>query len=131
MAAVATIIPIPPTNAPTGVESSPSIRYPTHPEPPYDAMSIGRRSYYNYNTTDGSRFGPSTWGGVVLGDEYDYWGRTFLENDDGASSLENRCQVDGIARSPIDVCSRPESGCEEFHEIRSRVSEESSVCCYY
>ncbi|KAL3761973.1 hypothetical protein ACHAW5_006679 [Stephanodiscus triporus] len=126
-AAAVVVVPIPPTNAPTGVESSPSIvrRYPTHPEPPSDDAALsaaGRRSYFNYNATDGSRFGPSTWGGVVAGDEYDYWGRTFLDDDDddGSSSLENMCQVDGIARSPIDVCTRPEGGCEEFHEIRSR-----------
>lgn len=34
--------------------------------------------------------------------------------------VENRCGDENVAQSPIDVCTRPERHCQEYHEFRSR-----------
>ena len=89
------------------------------------------RHYYNYNATAGSRFGPPAWGGVdvsswatnetsdvTYGAGGNYWSQF-----DNEAFLENRCDVDGTTpQSPVDVCDGPSGQCEEFHEIRTRVS---------
>ncbi|EJK61248.1 hypothetical protein THAOC_18301 [Thalassiosira oceanica] len=80
-------------------------RFPEYPEPP-NASS----AYFNYNLTQGSRFGPSAWKRVSVPAD-NYWGE-FL-------SLDNQCGNE-FGQSPIDLCTAPSRYCQEFHEFRSR-----------
>lgn len=93
------------SNAPT-----PEPLFRTHAEPANPSST-----YFNYNTTHGSRYGPNSWENVtVLNSTENYW-REF-------GFVSNQCNDRSIAQSPIDVCTKPERHCVEYHEFRAKVS---------
>lgn len=105
-----------PTTAPTR-SSRPSTTniptqaplFPTHDEPNQDVAS-----FFNYNISKGSRFGPNSWNNVtVLNSTENYWHEFGF--------VENECRKG--AQSPIDVCTQPVKHCEEFHEFRAKVND--------
>ena len=92
------------TNAPT------TQPFKTHSEP----LDLNA-TYFNYNTTVGSNYGPSAWGNVkVLNSTNNYWSEFGL--------VTNQCNDPRVGQSPIDVCTSPVRHCLEYHEFRSKVS---------
>jgi len=93
----------------------------TQPEP-----TNPNATYFNYNTTEGAKFGPSVWDHVMVlnSSEHNYW-KEF-------GFVENQCNNRKIAQSPIDVCTKPKRHCVEYHEFRSkrgdfRISDELMI----
>ena len=94
----------------TSFAPTPAPLFPTHAEP------INPRStYFNYNRAkEDARFGPNSWGNVtILNSTENYWSEFGF--------VENQCNKDEVAQSPIDVCAKPVRHCEEHHEFRSKV----------
>ena len=106
-----------PTSSSTGSSSpSPSMTnmptqaplFPTHDEPNQPIPS-----FFNYNISDGSRFGPQSWNDVTGSNSTsNYWYEFGF--------VANECSKG--AQSPIDVCTQPVKHCEEWHEFRSKVN---------
>ncbi|KAL7538264.1 hypothetical protein ACHAXR_008847 [Thalassiosira sp. AJA248-18] len=100
--------------APTASHApTPGPLFPTHAEPPTNNK---KSTYFNYNVTLGARYGPSVWENatVLNSTEENYWSEFGF--------VENQCNKDKVAQSPVDVCTKPERHCEEYHEFRSKVS---------
>ena len=74
-------------------------------------------SYFNFNISAGSQFGPSAWSQVNVSNSH--WSEFGF--------VKNQCNDDKVPQSPIDVCTAPEKHCLEFHETRPNVSY---VCLY-
>lgn len=91
------------TNMPT--QTSP---FSTHEEPVQPLST-----FFNYNSSESSRFGPHSWGNVtVLNSTENYWHEFgFIANECGKGP-----------QSPIDVCTQPVRHCEEYHEFRTKVN---------
>ncbi len=98
-----------PTAAPTERATISPTAKPTLSEPiePLDPNA----PYFNFNTTEGSQFGPSVWNQVDVSNSY--WSEFGL--------VTNQCNDRKVAQSPIDVCTTPEKQCLEFHETRPNV----------
>jgi hypothetical protein len=92
------------TNTPTQ-----SPLFPTHDEP---NQSIP--TFFNYNMSESSRYGPHSWSNVtVLNSTENYWYEFGF--------VANECSKG--AQSPIDVCTQPVRHCEEYHEFRAKVND--------
>lgn len=87
--------------APSNEPLFPSHTEPIDPDP----------TYFNYNTSADSMYGPNRWENVtVLNSTENYWHEFgFVENRCGAGT-----------QSPIDLCTEPVKHCMEEHEFRSR-----------
>lgn len=110
-----------PTHAPTSsssptASSNPTMTnmptqtplFPTHDEP---NQSIP--TFFNYNMSESSRYGPHSWNNVtVLNTTENYWYEFGF--------VVNECSKG--AQSPIDVCTQPVRHCEEYHEFRAKVN---------
>ena len=96
------------TNMPT--QTSP---FSTHDEPDQPLST-----FFNYNSSASSRFGPHSWGNVtVLNSTENYWHEFgFITNECGKGP-----------QSPIDVCTQPVRHCEEYHEFRTKVNDDDAV----
>ena len=96
------------TNTPT--QTSP---FSTHEEPDQPLST-----FFNYNSSVSSRFGPHRWGNVtVLNSTENYWHEFgFIANECGKGP-----------QSPIDVCTQPVRHCEEYHEFRTKVNNDDVV----
>ena len=80
----------------------------THDEP-----NQSNESFFNYNTSEGSRYGPHSWGNVAgLNSTENYWHEFGLVANECSKALQ----------SPIDLCTQPVRHCEEYHEFRAKVS---------
>ena len=92
--------------------------FPTHDEPNQSVPL-----FFNYNSSDGSRFGPKNWNLVTgLNSTSNYWQEFGF--------IDNECRKG--AQSPIDVCTQPEKHCQEWHEFRTKVNRElMRICQYY
>ena len=89
------------TNMPTNTPL-----FPTHDEP-NQAIS----TFFNYNTSESSRYGPHSWSNVTaLNSTENYWHEFGF--------VANECSKG--AQSPIDVCTQPARHCEEYHEFRAK-----------
>ena len=91
-----------------------SLRAPSLSKPtpkPTSSSSIKPTSYFNYNTTIGSPYGPYAfaWGNVNTANNY--WSEFGF--------TKNQCK--SVMQSPIDVCTMPEKHCLEYHEPRAKV----------
>lgn len=93
-----------PTNKPAAATNKPTTRKPT------TAPTLSK-SYFNYNTTIGSQYGPAAWGNVSTANNY--WSEFGF--------TKNQCSDKTVMQSPIDVCTMPEKHCLEYHEPRSKV----------
>jgi hypothetical protein len=84
--------------------------FPVHRDP-----LIASQTFFNYNTTAGSQFGPSSWGDVIVlnSTSENYWSEFGL--------VTNQCNDEVVMQSPIDVCTAPEKQCLEYHEPRAKV----------
>ena len=85
-------------------------KIPVHRDP-----LIASPMFFNYNTTEGSHFGPSSWGNVTMSNSTseNYWSEFGF--------VVNQCNDTTVSQSPIDVCTAPEKHCLEYHEPRARV----------
>lgn len=84
-------------------------QFPTHDEP-YQSVP----TFFNYNTSESSRYGPHSWSNVtVLNSTENYWYQFGF--------VANECSRG--AQSPIDVCTQPVRYCEEYHEFRAKVND--------
>lgn len=104
-----------PTTTPTRSSRPSTTNMPTQPPlfPTHDEPSQSVPSFFNYNISKGSRFGPHSWNNVtVLNSTENYWHEFGF--------VENECRKG--AQSPIDVCTQPVKHCEEFHEFRAKVN---------
>ena len=93
------------TNLPTQIPL-----FPTHNEPDQPLPT-----FFNYNTSESSRYGPHSWGNVTVlnSTAQNYWHEFGF--------VTNNCGNKG-AQSPIDVCTQPVRHCEEYHEFRAKVN---------
>ena len=84
--------------------------FPVHRDP-----LVASPMFFNYNTTEGSHFGPSSWGNVTMSNSTseNYWSEFGF--------VVNQCNDTTVSQSPIDVCTAPEKHCLEYHEPRARV----------
>lgn len=102
--------------------------FPTHPEPnivdKHGTNYSSLQYYYNYNISKDSKYGPSTWQHVLTlnSTAQNYWSEFGL--------IENQCNDNSLAQSPIDVCTKPERHCMEHHEFRSKVREPYHILNY-
>ncbi len=85
------------------------VEYKSTPEP---NDIINTPHYFNYNASEGARYGPANWHNVdTTDDDTNYW--------EEWDYTENLCNV-GL-QSPIDLCTEPELYCHADHEIRNKV----------
>ena len=102
--------------------------FPTHPEPNvadnHGTNYSSLQYYYNYNISNDSKYGPSTWQHVLTlnSTAQNYWSEFGL--------IGNQCNDNSLAQSPIDVCTKPERHCMEHHEFRSKVREPYHILNY-
>jgi hypothetical protein len=78
---------------------------------PLEPLVLANASYFNFNTTEGSQFGPSAWEQVDVSNSY--WSEFGFDT--------NQCNDRRVMQSPIDVCTAPERHCLEYHETRPNV----------
>ncbi|KAL9189385.1 hypothetical protein ACHAXT_009060 [Thalassiosira profunda] len=101
------------TTSPTAVPSAPPTPSPTE-RPTFQTRPVPLdppATYFDYDPT--SPYGPWNWGNVeVLNATENYWSEFGL--------VANECNTEGVPQSPIDVCTRPERHCQEYHEFRSK-----------
>ena len=113
--------PFPSTNTPTLYPStdmpslSPSTNTPSYspsisPVSPTNKPTLSTPfPYYNYDNT--SQYGPDQWSNLsILNSTDNYWREW--------GKVENQCNE--LMQSPIDVCTKPERHCKEYHEFRSK-----------
>jgi len=112
--------PFPSTNTPTLYPStnmpslSPSFNTPSYPPstsaPPTNKPTLSTPfPYYNYDNT--SQYGPDQWHNLTILNSTDNYWREW-------GKVENQCNNE--MQSPIDVCTKPERHCKEYHEFRSK-----------
>ena len=90
--------------------STPSYPPSISPVPPTNKPTLSTPfPYYNYDNT--SQYGPDQWHNIqILNSTDNYWREW--------GKVENQCNNE--MQSPIDVCTKPERHCKEYHEFRSK-----------
>jgi hypothetical protein len=99
---------------------APTPTYTPPPDPDEEFLPLVDRNqpdgYFNFNKADPD-FGPDHWEDIDISNNE--WKR-YEDQEEGFSVSRNECGRGGI-QSPIDL-SRTNAACEEFHQVRARVS---------